>query len=51
MTKNPFVMKVTGYIIVAFLSYVLNHLQTAGHISKLEVDNKDLIWAVDYFRQ
>ena len=49
--KNPVVSKVIGAIIVAFASYILNHLQTIGTINQLKVDNNELNWAVDYFRR
>ena len=42
--------KVISYLIIAILSYIINHIQTSSTINKLNIDNEDLAWAVDYFR-
>jgi len=42
--------KVISYLIIAILSYIINHIQTSSTINKLNIDNDDLAWAVDYFR-
>ena len=47
---NPLVQKAAGALVVAIISYAISHLQSAGTINQLKIDNKDLSWAVDYFR-
>lgn len=49
--KNTIINKCVGAILIALTSYIINHIQTSNTISQLKVDNKDLSWAVDYFRQ
>ena len=49
--KQPLVLAyIIGGIIIALISYVINHAQTSGVIKQLKIDNADLEWAVEYFR-
>ena len=54
---NQLVIKVLSGLVIALASYFINHLQTSKTInklhldnSKLSIDNKNLSWGVDYYR-
>jgi len=51
IVRQPIVKKALGYLVVALIGYVVNHIQTDSTINKLKTDNTDLTWAVDYFRK
>ncbi len=52
---EPILERFMSVLVIAIISWLIgiltNYIQSSGVIKKLEADNKNLEWGVDYYRK